>query len=444
MILGVSKVAQSGFLSGLNNLIVCSMESTDYQPYFGLTEPEVRALLSDKSAEDMKLVKKHYNGYTVPFLTKGSKRIPVSVFNPWSIGNFKRFNLFNSFWVNTSSTLILKDFIQRTMDSPKFSEVILENPIKNEYGLQHDMSYTNIKSAGISEIITFMFNVGFLTQDENFKLLRVPNEEIKGAMISMLKDIISLPDIAIDKPYSYFQEGKIDDFGRFLMEIMFQAFSSFDFPKDVKENAYHTIMLALWYPRTQNKYKISSNPNCGRGRCDLIIHPFDTRKPPVSTNPSVSTNPPIPADPSISTNPPVSADPPNSPLPAVLFEFKKATVDSSNRKPTPSKLRSILDSSAQTALNQISDNLYSYAVPDYCDFMYEIGMSFYQRDFFFRWNKRERVDNKQEHVDKKQKCDGDDLNIWSDPLKSGSFCSIPVVHGKSLVASRVKPVPKTT
>jgi hypothetical protein len=111
------------------------------------------------------------------------------------------------------------------MDSPKFSEVILENPIKNESGLQHDMSYTNIKTAGISEIITFMFNVGFLTFDEKFELLRVPNEEIKGAMISMLKEIIFLQDVAMDKPYSYFQEGKMDNFGHFIIKVMFQAFS---------------------------------------------------------------------------------------------------------------------------------------------------------------------------------------------------------------------------
>jgi Predicted AAA-ATPase len=43
MILGVSNVAQSEFLSGLNNLIVCSMNHAKYQPYLGFTEHEVRA-----------------------------------------------------------------------------------------------------------------------------------------------------------------------------------------------------------------------------------------------------------------------------------------------------------------------------------------------------------------------------------------------------------------
>jgi Predicted AAA-ATPase len=110
MMLGVSKVALGGFISGLDNLTVCSMNHAKYQPYFGLTEPEAMALLSDMSFK-MKRVMQHYNGYTVPFLTKGGNRVPMSVFNPWSIGNFKKIKKFDSLWVNTSSTLILQDFI---------------------------------------------------------------------------------------------------------------------------------------------------------------------------------------------------------------------------------------------------------------------------------------------------------------------------------------------
>jgi predicted AAA-ATPase/PD-(D/E)XK nuclease superfamily protein len=372
MILGVSKVAQSGFLSGLNSLTVCSMKDAKYQPYFGFTEPEVKILLPDK-LDKMERVKEYYNGYIVPFLTKKDKEkpVPMSVFNPWSIVSYKETNKLESFWMNTSSTLILKDFLQRTMDIPKFNELILEKPTKNESSLQHDMSYTNIKTASIQEIITFMFNVGFLTQDEEFKLLRVPNEEIRGAMISMLKEIIVPRTAAPDQPYSYFQEGKIDDFGSFLMQVMFQAFSSFDFTKDVQEYFYHAMMVTLWYPLSQDGYKVSSNVNCGRGRCDLIIYPFVIQDPPI---------------------------------PAVLFEFKKAD------SPKKENRRSDMESSAQIAMNQIAEKLYSYVVPSSCHFMYEVGISFYQREFFFLWNKRERVSR--------------DPDRWSAPLESGSFCSL--------------------
>jgi hypothetical protein len=160
----------------------------------------------------MLLVKKYYNGYTVPFLTKNSQEIPMSLFNPWSITNFRNIKKLESFWENTSSTLILKDFLQRTMDASTFNDLVLEKPIKNESSLQHDMSYFNINSAVIQEIITFMFNVGFLTFDETFAHLRIPNEEIRGTIISMLKDIISPRNVIPNQLYNYFQEGNMDDF----------------------------------------------------------------------------------------------------------------------------------------------------------------------------------------------------------------------------------------
>jgi Predicted AAA-ATPase len=389
MLIGVSKVAQSGFLSGLNNFTVSTMKHAKYQPYFGFTEPEVKIVLSDMSFK-MKRVKKLYNGYTVPFLTqkdkensqsKKYKEKPVSLFNPWSITSYKESKELKSFWVNTSSTSILQDFIQRTIDFPTFKDLVLKIPIGYDSDLQHDMPYTNIKKAGIQEIITFMFNVGFLTQDKKFKLLRIPNEEIRGAMVSMLRDIIFPKTIALVRPYKYFQEDKVGDFGRFLMQVMFQAFFSFDFTKDVTENTCHVMMLILWYPRIQGEYKISSNVNPGRRKCDLMIHPCDTQKPPIP------------------------------PIPAVLFEFKKAD------SPKKENRRSDLELSAQAAINQIAEKLYSYAVPGHCKTMYEVGMSFYQRDFYFLWNKRKRVGNKKEHVD-------DDHDEWSAPLESGFFCSL--------------------
>src|ERR1700679_665059 len=126
MLVGVSKVAQSGFLSGLNNLAVYSMKDAKYQPFFGFTESEVTILLPDISVDDMDRVKKLYNGYIVPFRSKKKKEkpIPMSIFNPWSISSYKESEELESFWVNTSSTFILKDFLQRTMDIPKFNELI--------------------------------------------------------------------------------------------------------------------------------------------------------------------------------------------------------------------------------------------------------------------------------------------------------------------------------
>jgi predicted AAA-ATPase len=378
MIVGVSNVIQNGFGSGLNNLTVYSMKDSRYQPFFGFTESEVNHLLSD-TLVNMDLVKKHYNGYVVPFRIRKCKRVPMSLFNPWSIVNFKETKKFDSFWMNISPALILKDLLQRTLDWSSMNEIVLET-LTPSADIQHDMSYSEFESVNIHVIITFMFNIGFLTLDEDLSRLRVPNEEIRRVMISMLKEIIFPSNVILDHPYHYFQkEGKMDDFGHFLKQVMFQGYPFFDFNKNVQGSFYNVMMLTLWFSQSQDKFKVSPHVDShlyGRERCDLIVYPS------------------IIQDPS---------------LPVVLFEFKKATGGSSTKE----LLRSNLLSSAQLALTQVSDKLYCYDVPGFCETMYDIGISFYQRDFFLFWNKRERV--------------GSDHNKWSAPLESGSFCSLDVV-----------------
>ena len=131
---------------------------------FGFIESEVNNLLSD-TLVNMDLVKKHYNGYIVPFRIEDSKRVPMSLFNPWSIDNFKETKKYESFWMNNSSVLILNDLLQRTMDWSTMNELVLEILILRA-DIQYSMSYSEFESAGIRMIITFMFNVGFLTLDE--------------------------------------------------------------------------------------------------------------------------------------------------------------------------------------------------------------------------------------------------------------------------------------
>jgi len=184
----------------------------------------------------------------------------------------------------------------------------------------------------------------------------------------------------------------VDEFGIFLTNLLLKRYSSFDFNKRLQEYAYHLLMSILWLSLSETEFVTYSNPNSGRGRCDLVIYPR------------------------------IQA----SSFPAILFEFKKAPVALTKKKP----LSEILESSAKTALKQIFDNLYCYVVPGYCNIMYEVGMSFYQRDFYFLSNKRERV--------------GGDSDRWSAPLESGSFCSLDVVPEGIPVTSGVNHVPGTT
>jgi hypothetical protein len=183
MILGISKIAQSGPCSGLNNIPVYSMEDAEYQPFFGMTEFEVNNLFSDIRV-NMTRLKRYYNGYIVPFRTEYGKRVSIHVFNPWSIVNFKSTNRFESFWTNTFSALVLRALFQKQTEIPEVKQLLLGNSIPS-IDLQHDMSYSDFRSAGTKEILTFMFYIGFLTFDKTHSSLRIPNKEILEAVSSI-------------------------------------------------------------------------------------------------------------------------------------------------------------------------------------------------------------------------------------------------------------------
>ena len=73
---GIQRIAKENIFSGLNNLVVCTVQDEDYDDCFGFTEQEVKELLAYCKAEFSDELKKMYDGYHF-----GS----TDVYNPWSI-----------------------------------------------------------------------------------------------------------------------------------------------------------------------------------------------------------------------------------------------------------------------------------------------------------------------------------------------------------------------
>ena len=96
---GVLRVAKSGFLSDLNNLSVFPMFKERYKDKFGFTQAETSAITAylhvTHSVDD---IKGWYNSYSA-----GSD---VSLYNPWSIVSLCDQKLLNSYWVETGTPLI--------------------------------------------------------------------------------------------------------------------------------------------------------------------------------------------------------------------------------------------------------------------------------------------------------------------------------------------------
>jgi hypothetical protein len=94
LLFGVSRVDKSGYLSGLNNLKVFSMQNIKFADCFGFTESEVSILLQHNKKEGkLEDVKTWYDGY------RAGNDIHLS--NPWSINSYLDEGTLEARWVNT-------------------------------------------------------------------------------------------------------------------------------------------------------------------------------------------------------------------------------------------------------------------------------------------------------------------------------------------------------
>src|SRR5436190_136028 len=100
LLVGVSRVAKSGYLSGVNNLVVFPMYDQEYADKFGFTEDDVSIILQYYSKKDrLKDIKEWYDGYMA---SKGR----IHLYNPWSINKFIITDNLKAHWVDTGKSCI--------------------------------------------------------------------------------------------------------------------------------------------------------------------------------------------------------------------------------------------------------------------------------------------------------------------------------------------------
>jgi hypothetical protein len=104
VITGVLRISKESIFTGLNNIEVHSILSSDFDHEFGFTETEMEQILTDFEVEHSQEVKDWYNGYMF------GKQI---IYNPWSILSFlnRKERIFQPFWIDSSSNDLVRDLI---------------------------------------------------------------------------------------------------------------------------------------------------------------------------------------------------------------------------------------------------------------------------------------------------------------------------------------------
>ena len=279
VVTGCLRISKESIFTGLNNLKIISVLDESYSEYFGFTQHEVDKFLDAygigyKNNE----VKNWYDGYL--FGT-------TEVYNPWSLINYvndivhKNTEFPKPYWSNTSSNSIVRELIEKADNNTKreLETLIAGNII--EKPVHEDITYEDIWKSQ-DNLWNFLFFTGYLKavkksfiEQQIYLSLTIPNQEILYIYKNNIREWFNnrIKTVDFSNLYNAIIEGNTEVFENYLREQLHESISFMD----SAENFYHGFLLGLL--GSLKEYEKLSNRESGEGRYDIVLKPYDERKP---------------------------------------------------------------------------------------------------------------------------------------------------------------------
>lgn len=270
MLTGIQRVAKENIFSDLNNLKVFTVKDKEYAQYFGFTTEETKTMLAYYDLELSENVKSMYDGYNMG---------GIDIYNPWSIINYVDEKELRAYWVNTSSNMMIKQAMKQCDHTFKLGyETLIKKGFLETKVTMDTSFYEEISTANLWGLFV---NAGYLTIEyvismmSGFARIRVPNFEVSQEFQSLTAAYLSISETAMDTMFYHLRCSKSEEFLQAYKSLLLQVPSYHDL-KD--ENSYHMMMLGLcaWL---STDYKILSNRENGKGRCDIILKAKNSKEP---------------------------------------------------------------------------------------------------------------------------------------------------------------------
>ena len=173
LLTGIQRVAKESIFSKLNNIVVYTVLSKHYSPYFGLNKEEASELLSAYDLDLNEEVSAFYDGY----LFSG-----IQMYNPWSVLNYANEKVLKSYWVKTSDNVLIKDSVlEAGYDFHRgFKKLIVDGKVA--VGMNLEASFAELPRT--DTLWGLFVNAGYLTViKEDYRRNRftvsLPNEEVR-------------------------------------------------------------------------------------------------------------------------------------------------------------------------------------------------------------------------------------------------------------------------
>jgi hypothetical protein len=274
---GVTRISKESMFSGLNNLEVVTTTSQKYETAFGFTEEEVFAAMDDMGLMEKEEVKQWYDGFVFGKIS--------DIYNPWSIINYLKKGVFDTYWANTSENSLAGKLIREgDADVKNDFEVLIndgiikkkidEQIVFNQLDSDSDAVWSLLLASGYLKIVTADTKTGDYE-------LTLTNYEVKR----MFERLVSGWFSRDKKDYNDFIKallaGDKKAMKRYINRISLSVFSYFDTGKGPSgaepERFYHGFVLGLIVD-LRDKYVITSNRESGFGRYDIVLEPVDKEK----------------------------------------------------------------------------------------------------------------------------------------------------------------------
>lgn len=271
---GCLRVSKESIFTGMNNLQINSITEDNGFETFGFTEKEVDDMLSffdisDKKAE----AKAWYDGYRF-----GNS----DVYCPWDMVNycsdmyFKKRDFAISYWSNTSSNSLVREFVNIATNQTKDDLERLVNGEHISKKIWEELTYRDIDD-NIENLWSVLYLTGYLTgfreSGESNYSLWIPNREVQR----IFEDDIQKWFVSyVKKDHASADEFYNSAFGEnpnamedVLNALLFDSVSLRDIQsrKYLRENFYHVFILGL----LTGFDGIDSNAESGNGYSDISM-----------------------------------------------------------------------------------------------------------------------------------------------------------------------------
>ena len=318
---GITRVSKESIFSDLNNLVVVTTTSNQYETAFGFTEEEVFNALDEQGLSEKKQeVKSWYDGFTF-----GDSR---DIYNPWSIINYLKYKKFTTYWADSSSNGLINSLVQKgspyiktmletLIRGEKINVIIDEQIVFSELDYSEDAVWSLMLASGYLKVISSE-ELNLIRESENEYELAITNREILFMFRKMILRWFTPAKRETNEFIKALINGDVESMNAYMNKVTLKTISYFDSgnsPSDEEpERFFHGLVLGLMVDQTEN-YIITSNRESGYGRYDIMLEPIDKL---------------------------------NENLPCIVIEFKVIN---------PKKEKT-LEETVEAALNQIEDKGY--------------------------------------------------------------------------------------